>query len=241
MECKNCGASVLSGLDKCPNCGELLEPEFDNEEKLSSSKKEKNNKKGLLIALIVTILLVIILLFLFFNKDKGKNKNSNSNSNEVSDSNSNSNEVSNSNVVSNSNSNTNTNSVTHNGFVFDIPNAYTVSANTQQLILMGKNNTDVAVIQIVDAQYGLLKSNNSILLDEAKKQYTNVSNASVQNYGKEEFIIFTANNGDTKCAIAYVALTKTKVITIIYSNTTNNLDMNQFNEFASFVTSARFA
>lgn len=238
MECKKCGASLLSGLKSCPNCGEQLDDEIVIDKKNNNDKK---NNKFLFIAIAVILIIVLILLIMFFTKDKKKKETTKSNSNEVSDKTSD--ENSDSNIASNSNSNSNetTNTVTHNGFVFDVPNAYTVSANTQQLILMGKNNTDVAVIQIVDAKYNVLKSNNSILLQEAKKQYTNVSNATVQKYGKEEFIIFTANNGNTKCAIAYVCLTKTKVITIVYSNTSNTLDMNQFNAFASFVTSARFA
>ena len=224
----------------------------DNNDLMTPNNKNINYK-----FIIIGVIVVLVISGIFFvvkgnKKTKDSNSQVKSDSNITSNSNTTSNQTSNntsnitSNQTSNNTSNATSNTATNNvakfgGFAFNIPSAYTVSANTSQLVLMGTNNINVASINIIDGSYDDLKKNNKTLVNQMKSQGYTIGSIKNRKYNKVEFIIIPVAQNNQYMVMAYAKLTNKKIIILACANTNNKLDYSELPLFAQMIATAKVA
>ena len=262
--CPTCGNSLneISSNQQFSNMNNINN-NYNVDSNIFENKPSNNDNKKMIYVIIAVLVLAAIAGFILLkNKSNDKKSNSNSNSKEVSNSNATSNITSNptsnitsnptSNVTSNPTSNvtptptptpkpTNQSTVKHGGFVFNLPTTYTVNANTDQLLLIGKDNIHVAAINIISGNYEQLKKNNKVLVNQMKSSGYTIGSVKVKKYSKTEFIIIPVAQGNKKLVMAYAKLTNKKLIFLALANTSYTLDYSQLPTFAQMIQSAKVA
>ena len=236
-----------------------VDQQFNNFNQNMNTDEKKNNGLIIVIVGIAVALLICGAIVVKSTLKNGKsNNNSNSNSNSVVNSDSNSNTTSNatSNVTtSNATSNTTTsNTTTSNttttpvasgttfkGFVFQIPKTYKVSANSSQLQLIGTNNVDVAIIDIIDGKFDSLKSSNAAIKTYMENAGFQVTKIEIKTINGVEFIYSPVKINGKYMMLSYAKLSNNKILMLVTGNTSYTIDYKPIITFAPMVSSARAA
>ena len=239
-----------------------VDQQFDSfNQSLSAIDDKKNNGLVLVIAGIVVALIIcgaIIAKSTIKNSKNNEKSNSNetstinsdsnsnadSNSNVTSNSNTSNTTTSNSNVTQQSNSNTTpqvTNGTVFKGYVFQLPSTYKVSANSTQLQLIGTNNIDIAIINIVDGSFDSLKSSNAAIKTYMENAGFKVGNIQMKTISGVEFIYAPVVLNDKNMVLSYAKLSANKIFMLVNANTTNTFDYNPIITFAPVVAAAKTA
>ena len=264
MICKNCRTEVEDNSKMCPKCGSVIENEKDTEiddysklanastnkellDNINSSdnngeKKEYNNKFFTIVVVAITIIIFGIAILRFF-PSKKSSSNGSSNSNIDSNSNSNIESDSNSNQTSNSNSNNGIadDKITFKGYIVQIPNIYTISSNADTLQLIGKNNKDIAVINISSGNYDSIKASPKALEEYVKNRQIVCNNIKTTVYNGAEFTTAEIISNGTNMILGYSKVDDSHVFEIVISNVSHTIDYSQFDIFAEVVKTLKLA
>lgn len=267
MICKNCRNIVDDSTKICPNCGSNIESQNevsnDNYSKLANantnrellnnlngnkdvSNKISFNNKVFIITIAIISLVILIAAICYFLKSKNNTNNSDSNSNITS--NSNSNVESNSNNTSNSNNNSTSNGnennsdvITFKGYTLYVPNTYKVSSSADTLQLIGKNNKDIAVINISNGSYDDIKASPKALEDYVKNRQIVCNNIKTTYYNGVEFTTAEIISNGSKMILGYSKIDKNHVFEIVISNISSVIDYSEFDTFADVAKTIKAA
>ena len=263
MICRNCRTTINDDSKVCPNCGSSIDISKDlssvntNKELLDSftnnsdviAKNDRSNKVFTIVLCAISLIIFVTAILYFLPNKKKANNNSNSNSNVESNSNvtsnSNSNVESNSNVTSNSNSNNNSgitnDTITFKGYLLHVPNTYNVSSNADTLQLIGKNNKDIAVINISNGSYDSIKSSPQALEEYVKNRQIICNNIKTTVYNGVEFTTAEIISNGTNMILGYSKVDNGHVFEIVISNVSHTIDYTEFDTFADVVKTLKVA
>lgn len=243
-----------------PNGG-MQQPMYNQPYGNPTNNGKKNNSVVFIIIGIAVALVVCVGIIIYSNM-KNNNDNTRSNSNVTSNSNSNlisnsnSNSYSNSNLISNSNSNSYSNSnitsnptsnvptgntITFKGYVFQVPTNYTAQTKTSQLQLIGKNNIDVAAINIQAGNFDSIKASKETIKTYMTNAGYTVNNIQINTYGGVEFVTAEVNQSGRNMILGYAKLNASTIFMVVTASTNNVLNYNVLNEVAPMITTAKVA
>lgn len=207
-----------------PNGG-MQQPMYNQPYGNPTNNGKKNNSVVFIIIGIAVALVVCVGIIIYSNM---KNNNDNTRSN--------------SNVTSNSNSNVPTgNAITFKGYVFQVPTNYTAQTKTNQLQLIGKNNIDVAAINIQAGNFDSIKASKETIKSYMTNAGYTVNNIQINTYGGVEFVTAEVNQSGRNMILGYAKLNASTIFMVVTASTNNVLNYNVLNEVAPMITTARVA
>ena len=107
--------------------------------------------------------------------------------------------------------------------------------------LIGKNNRDVAVINVQDGNYDTIKASSSTIQTYMKNAGYNVTNIKNGVYGGVEFITAEVDQSGKKMILAYAKLSTNKIFMVVTANTSYTVDYNLLTYFGTMVSTAKAA
>lgn len=218
----------------------------------NQSKVNISSNKMLTIAIIFTIFFISsIVAFLPSNNNSTSASVSNSDieSNSNSTINSDSNLMNNTNITNDSNnisSNINNSGIDNDtikfkGYLLYVPNTYTITSIADTLQLVGKNNKDIAVINVEKGNYDDIKTSPKALEDYVKNRQIVCNNIKTTYYNGVEFTTAEIISNGTKMVLGYSKINNNYVFEIVLANVSYTIDYSEFDTFADVVKTLKVA